>query len=282
MKNLTSPKIINEILENNDFNFRKRFGQNFLIDSNIVKKIANTAQLTKEDTIIEIGPGIGTLTQELALLAKKVIAIEIDYDLIPILKDNLAEFNNIEFINKDILKVDLDELTNSNDNLKIVANLPYYITTPVIISLLESNLPIKQMTFLVQKEVADRIAGKPGNKDYGALSVISQYYADIEKNFDVPASVFMPKPKVDSAVITFKKKEKPDFQTNKEAFFRVVKAAFANRRKTILNSLSNNLNFSKEELKNALESQNIAPNTRAENLSSLDFANLTNQLFSEK
>ncbi len=280
MLNLTSPSVIKELLNKYNFQFRKRFGQNFLIDSNIVKKIVNAANITSEDTVIEIGPGIGTMTQELAQQAKKVIAVEIDRDLIEILNETLSDFDNIEIINNDILEVDLNELKQENENLKIVANLPYYITTPVIMSLLESDIPVEQMSFLVQKEVADRISGEPGNKDYGALSVIAQYYADVAKQFDVPAGVFMPKPKVDSATLIFKKKEPEDKELNKTNYFKVVKAAFANRRKTLLNTLSNNLGFKKSKIKETLESLNINPGERAENLSSLDFAKITKALYS--
>lgn len=277
--NLTSPKDIKELLERHDFQFRKRFGQNFLLDSNIVSKIADSAGLNEDDTVIEIGPGIGTLTQELAKRAHKVIAIEIDRDLIPILDETLADFNNIEIINEDVLKVNLNDLVENGKGLKISANLPYYITTPIIMSLLESDLPIDNMSFLIQKEVADRIAAKPGSKTYGSLSVIAQYYADVTKAFDVPANVFMPKPKVDSSVVTLSKKKEIQSDVNKNDYFRVVKAAFANRRKTLLNSLGSNLGLDKAVVQEKLESIGIDPKSRPEQLSDKEFEKVTKALY---
>lgn len=284
---LTSPSEIKELMNRYDLHFTKRFGQNFLTDANIVRNIADAANIDSDDVVIEIGPGIGTLTQELAKQAGEVKTIEIDRKLIPVLNETLSDFDNVEIINEDFLKLNINDLLNDaiseNKTIRIAANLPYYITTPIIMSLLESDLPIESMTFLIQKEVADRMASEPGNKIYGSLSVICQYYADVKKNFDVPASVFMPKPKVDSALVTLTKKE-PELgkDIKKEDYFRVVKAAFANRRKTLLNTLFTNLDFTKDEITKALESIDISPSTRAEKLSGKDFERITEALFSQK
>ncbi len=279
MKNLTSPTTINELKEKYNFNLRKRFGQNFLVDQNIVEKIADSSDIQDDDFVVEIGPGIGTLTRELAKKAKELTVVEIDRDLIPVLEDTLSDFDNINIINDDFLKVDLNELNPEGKPLKISANLPYYITTPIIMSLLESDIDIESMSFLVQKEVADRIAAEPGNKSYGSLSVIAQYYADIHKAFDVPASVFMPRPKVDSAVVVLKKKKDLNENVSKDKYFKVVKGAFLNRRKTLLNSLSSNLGFSKDRIREMLQKLDIDEKIRPEKLTDKDFERITNELY---
>lgn len=284
---LTSPSDIKELMNRYNLHFTKRFGQNFLIDSNIVRNIAKSAGIEDNDLVVEIGPGIGTLTQELAQLADEVKTIEIDKKLIPVLHETLNDFDNIEIINEDFLKLDINELLKEaikeNKPIRIAANLPYYITTPIIMSLLESDLPIESMTFLIQKEVADRMAAGPGSKTYGSLSVICQYYADVKKNFDVPATVFMPRPNVDSALVTLTKKEAVlEEGLKKEDYFKVVKAAFGNRRKTLLNTLSNNLDFTKDQITTALEEVGIDPKTRAEQLSGKDFERIAKALYTKK
>lgn len=284
--NLTSPADIKELMKRYDLHFTKRFGQNFLIDSNVVQKIADAAQIGDEDLVVEIGPGIGTLTNELAKQAKDLLVIEIDKKLIPVLDETLADYDNIQIINDDILKVNLEEVLKepieNGQTIRVAANLPYYITTPIIMGLLESDLPIKSMSFLVQKEVADRMAAEPGSKTYGSLSVVSQYYADVKKAFDVPASVFMPKPNVDSALVTLTKRDEPPVAVNKDDYFRVVKAAFANRRKTLLNTLSSNLGLSKETVEEGLNSIGIDPKIRAEKLDGKDFEEITKVFFEKE
>ena len=280
-KRLYSPKYVKEILSRYGFEFSKSLGQNFLIDGNIVRKIVEKANVTKEDYVLEIGPGIGTLTEELALNAKKVVAIELDKDLLPILDETLGKYENIEIIHGDILKVDLEKIIEEkldNKPVKVVANLPYYVTTPIITKLLESNLNLDSIIVMVQKEVAERMEAKPGGKDYGSLSVFVNFFSIPEIIIKVPKTVFMPQPKIDSAVIKLNiKKDLPDI--DKDKFFKIVKAAFSKRRKTLLNALSTyGFNIDKETIKETLEKLNIKPEIRAENLSVEDFIKISKSL----
>lgn len=282
MEKLTSPKVIDTILKKYDLHFNKRYGQNFLIDENIVTKIVEAGQVTKEDTVLEVGPGIGTMTQVLSAYAGQVFSVEIDKKLIPVLSETLSDCPNVTIVQGDILKTDLTALLGdvlNSGSLKIVANLPYYITTPIIMSFLESDLPVKSMTFLIQKEVGERLCAAPGTKAYGSLTLAAQFYADLNIDFYVPASVFIPKPKVDSIVVTLKKREVPQLALKDKAlFFKIVKASFLNRRKTLMNSLSANSGYSKETLLSALNACGIDPGIRGEKLSGEDFARLANTL----
>lgn len=280
-KRLYSPKYVKEILERYGFKFSKSLGQNFLIDGNIVRKIVDEGDITPEDYIIEIGPGMGTLTEELALRAKKVIAIEIDDTLLPILDETLGKYDNVQVIHGDVLKIDIEKLIEENLSggpVKVVANLPYYVTTPIIAKLIEDNLNLESIIVMVQKEVAERMEAGPGGKEYGSLSVFVNFYSKPEIVVKVPKTVFMPQPKIDSAVIKLEiKKELPD--VDKDKFFKIVKAAFSKRRKTILNSLSTyGFNIEKETIKEALEKLNINVDTRAENLSVEDFIKISKTL----
>ncbi len=280
-KRLYSPKYVKEILSRYGFEFSKSLGQNFLIDGNIVRKIVEKANVTKEDYVLEIGPGIGTLTEELALNAKKVVAIELDKDLLPILDETLGKYENIEIIHGDVLKVDLEKIIEEkldNKPVKVVANLPYYVTTPIITKLLESNLNLDSIIVMVQKEVAERMEAKPGGKDYGSLSVFVNFFSIPEIIIKVPKTVFMPQPKIDSAVIKLNiKKDLPDI--DKDKFFKIVKAAFSKRRKTLLNALSTyGFNIDKGTIKETLEKLNIKPEIRAENLSVEDFIKISKSL----
>src|SRR5699024_4418281 len=259
-KRLYSPKYIKEVLTKYGFTFSKSLGQNFLVDGNIVRKICEEGNITKEDNVLEIGPGIGTLTEELSLRAKKVVAIELDDKLLPILSNTLKDYSNVEIIHGDVLKVNLKKIIEEKFNagdIKVVANLPYYITTPIIGRLIEEELGLDSIIVMVQKEVADRIIATPGNKDFSSLSVFVQYYTDPEIILKVPKSVFMPRPKVDSAVLKLNlKKEKINLE-NKELFFKIVKLAFNQRRKTLVNSLnSKELGVDKKEIKKVLEKSN--------------------------
>lgn len=280
-KRLYSPKYVKEILAKYGFEFSKSLGQNFLIDGNIVRKIVEKANIGPEDYVLEIGPGIGTLTEELALKAKKVVAIELDKDLLPILDETLSQYENVEIIHGDVLKVDLKKIIEEkldNKRVKLVANLPYYVTTPIITKLLESDLNLDSIIVMVQKEVAERIGAKAGGKEYGSLSVFVSFFSQAEIIINVPKTVFMPQPKVDSAVIKLDiKKELPDIDRDK--FFKVVKAAFSKRRKTLLNALSSyGFNIDKETIKETLEKLNIKPEVRAENLSVEDFIKISKSL----
>lgn len=280
-KRLYSPKYVKEILSSYGFEFSKSLGQNFLIDGNIVKKIVSEGNITKEDYVLEIGPGMGTLTEELALRAKKVVAVELDRTLLPILDKTLKNYDNIEIVHGDILKVDIEKLIEEKfegKSVKVVANLPYYVTTPIIAKLLEDNLNLESVIVMVQKEVAERMAANPGGKEYGSLSVFVNFYTRPEIVVKVPKTVFMPQPKIDSAVIKLTlRKDLPDI--DKKQFFKVVKAAFSKRRKTILNSLSSyGFNVDKETIKQTLESSNIKLEERAENLSIEDFINISKTL----
>lgn len=268
------------ILAKYPFMMKKKYGQNFLIDSHVLSKIINAANITKSDSILEIGPGIGSLTQELLAHAKEVIAIEIDKSLIPILNDQFGHLENFSLINNDILKLNLQDILKDKSSIKVVANLPYYITTPIIMDLLESNLPFISIIVMVQKEVADRIVAKPGTKDYGSISASIAYYAQTRIVANVPQHSFMPRPNVNSAVIELSLyKNPPVALDNKELFFRVIKAAFSQRRKTILNTLANNFAIDKSSIKNILDLANIAENVRGETLSIMDFATLANLIY---
>ena len=278
-RRLYSPKMVRDILEKHNFKLSKSLGQNFLIDGNIVRSIVEKGGITEKDFILEIGPGIGTLTEELSIKAKYVVGIELDEALLPILKETLRERKNVEIIHGDILKIDLEELFHKEfkgESIKIVPNLPYYITTPIIGRLLEEELNIQGIIVMIQKEVARRMIAKPNSKDYGALSIFVQYYTDPEIILNVPRSVFLPKPKVDSSVIRLNLKNQKMKVENKEIFFKVVRSAFNQRRKTIQNSLSSKeLNISKEKIKEILTLCNIDPQKRAENLTAEDFAKIS-------
>ncbi|MBC8590228.1 16S rRNA (adenine(1518)-N(6)/adenine(1519)-N(6))-dimethyltransferase RsmA [Wansuia hejianensis] len=275
---LYSPKYVKEIIEKYGFRFSKSLGQNFLIDGNVVRNIVKGANITKEDYVLEIGPGIGTLTEELALNAKKVVSVELDNSLLPVLEETLSDYENVEIIHGDILEVDINKLIDEKlggGPVKVVANLPYYVTTPIIGKLLEENLNMDSITVMIQKEVADRMVAKHGTKTYGALSVFVNFYTDPEIILKVPKTVFMPQPKIDSAVIKLKiKEELPNI--DREQFFKVVKAGFSKRRKTILNSLSSyGFDIDKEIIKSSLEKANVKAETRAENISLEDFINIS-------
>ena len=264
--------------------FQKRFGQNFLIDGNVVEKIVREAGVTKDDFVLEIGPGIGTMTQLLCENAREVAAVEIDTNLIPILKETLAAYDNVTVINEDILKVDIAALAkekNGGRPIKVVANLPYYITTPIIMGLFESHVPIDSITIMVQKEVADRMQVGPGTKDYGALSLAVQYYAKPEIVANVPPNCFMPRPKVGSAVIRLTRHEQCPVEVEDEKFmFRVIRASFNQRRKTLANGLNNapDIQVSKEDIAKALEELGVGASIRGETLTLEQFARLSNIL----
>ena len=284
MAYLSNPKNTIEILQKYNFNFQKKFGQNFLVDANILEKIVDSAGITKEDCVIEIGPGIGTMTQYLAERAKKVIAVEIDKALIPILGDTLSEYDNVTVINQDILKLDINnlvEVENDGKPIKVVANLPYYITTPIIMGLFESKVPLSSITIMVQKEVAQRMQVGPGTKDYGALSLAVQFYAKPRIITIVPASCFMPRPNVDSAVISLERHEVVPVEVSNERFmFDLIRATFNQRRKTLVNSLKNasNLNLSREEIESVLNKMELSLTIRGEALTLEQFALLANYL----
>ena len=275
---LYSPKVIKQLLKAFDFSFSKGLGQNFLIDGNVVRSISEGAEITKDDYVLEVGPGFGTLTEELLMKAKKVVSVEIDERLNQVLMQTLSGFDNFVLVNADILKADLKRLVEEqfdNQPFKVVANLPYYITTPIIELFLKSDLNVESLTVMVQKEVGDRILANPGNKTYGSLTVFTQYYADASLVTRAPKSVFMPQPKVDSVVIKLDmKKELP--QVDEKVFFKLMRGAFTKRRKNILNSLTTDtsLAISKEEMKAILESLNLSTNLRAEDLSYTDYLNI--------
>lgn len=283
---LGNPTNTIKILEKYGFSFQKKYGQNFLIDNNIVKKIVQEAGIKKDDFVLEIGPGIGTMTQILCENAREVAAVEIDKKLIPILKqDTLSSYNNVTIINDDILKLDINKLIlerNEGKPIKVVANLPYYITTPIIMGLFESHVPLESITIMVQKEVADRMQVGPGTKDYGALSLAVQYYAKPKIILMVPASCFMPRPNVDSAVIKLTCHDKPPVLVKNEKFmFDIIRASFNQRRKTMTNSVVNaNLGITKEQLLIALEQCGLKSTVRGEALTLQQFAQLSNELSS--
>ena len=267
------------------FSFQKKFGQNFLIDENVVEKIVRDAGVTKDDFVLEIGPGIGTMTQILCENAREVVAVEIDDKLIPILtEDTLSWYDNVTVIHEDILKLDIVKLANERNGgkpIKVVANLPYYITTPIIMGLFESHVPLDSITIMVQKEVADRMQVGPGTKDYGALSLAVQYYAKPQILLNVPASCFMPRPNVDSAVIQLTRYEKPPVEVADEhLMFRLIRASFNQRRKTMTNSVGNSpeLSVSKEQMAAALEKCGLSATVRGEALTLAQFAELANVL----
>ena len=284
MEHIGKPQNTIAIIQKHYFNFQKRFGQNFLIDTYVLDKIIDKANITKDDCVIEIGPGIGSMTQLLANKAKRVIAVEIDKNLIPILEETLAPFDNITIINDDILKVDIKKLIDSyNDGkaIKVVANLPYYITTPIVMGLFESHIPIESITIMIQAEVARRMQATPGTKDYGALSLAVQYYAKPEIVANVPPNCFIPRPSVGSSVIKLTSFTAPPFLVKDETLlFKLIRAAFMQRRKTLQNSICNSqeLHFSKERICLALEQMKLSTTIRGEALSLEDFANLTNIL----
>lgn len=289
IKHLYNPTNTLEIIKKYGFGFQKRFGQNFLIDGNVVEKIVREAGITKDDFVLEIGPGIGTMTQILCENAREVAAVEIDKNLIPILAETLAPYDNVTVINEDILKVDVRKLAeekNYGRPIKVVANLPYYITTPIIMGLFESHVPLESITIMVQKEVAQRMQVGPGTKDYGALSLAVQFYADAQIVLKVPASCFMPRPNVDSAVIKLVRHEDAPVKVKDEQFmFRVIRAAFNQRRKTLANSLANSseLNGSghactREDVTTALEAMGLPAGIRGEALTLAQFGNLADRL----
>ena len=284
MAYLGSPSATKEIINKYSFAFQKKFGQNFLIDSNILENIVSAANITKEDFVLEIGPGIGTMTQYLCENAREVVAVEIDKSLIPILQDTLSEYNNVEVINEDVLKVDIKKLAeerNDGNPIKVVANLPYYITTPIIMGLFESHVPLESITVMVQKEVADRMQSGPGTKDYGALSLAVQFYSKAEIVANVPANCFMPRPNVGSAVIRLTCHAERPVDVKDEAFmFKIIRASFNQRRKTLQNGLNNasNLSVNKEQVVTALEKMGLPATVRGEALSLEQFAELSNLL----
>lgn len=283
MAYLGSPSATKEIINKYSFAVQKKFGQNFLIDSNILESIVSAADITKDDFVLEIGPGIGTMTQYLCEAARQVVAVEIDKMLIPILKDTLSEYDNVEVINQDVLKLDIKALAQEKNNgkpIKVVANLPYYITTPIIMGLFESKVPIESITIMVQKEVADRMQTGPGSKDYGALSLAVQYYADAKVQLNVSASCFMPRPNVDSAVIKLTAHEKPVVDVDETLMFKVIRASFNQRRKTLVNGLKNSseLDYTKEEIVQAIKAIGKEENIRGEKLTLEEFAALSNSL----
>lgn len=277
---LTSPKVIKQIAEQFDFGFSKGLGQNFLLDPQVLDKIADAADI--DDGVLEVGPGFGVLTKRLCETGKKVVSVEIDKRLIPVLDFTLQEFDNVKIIEKDILKTDVKALIDEEfdgKKISVAANLPYYITTPIITKLIEEKLPIKNIVVMVQKEVAERIAAKPGKKDYGAISVLCQYYTNPRLVTIVPKGSFYPAPKVDSAVLCMEVQDKPNVEVSDEKlFFKVVKAAFAQRRKTLLNCLSSGFSCGKEVLTEILLGVGIEPTVRGEKLGLLEFAKIADAL----
>ncbi|MCI5481433.1 MAG: 16S rRNA (adenine(1518)-N(6)/adenine(1519)-N(6))-dimethyltransferase RsmA [Lachnospiraceae bacterium] len=281
---LGNPKNTIEILNKYSFVFQKKYGQNFLIDTRVLEKIIDAAEITKEDFVLEIGPGIGTMTQYLAEAAGHVTAVEIDRNLIPILEDTLSGYDNVTILNEDVLKVDIRRLAeeqNGGRPIKVVANLPYYITTPIIMGLFESHVPLESITVMVQKEVADRMQVGPGTKDYGALSLAVQYYARPYLVANVPPNCFMPRPKVGSAVIRLTRYEKPPVETTDEKrMFRIIRASFNQRRKTLVNGLGNSLEVqaSRDDVTAALRQMGLPAAVRGETLTLEQFAQLSNLL----
>lgn len=284
MATLGNPKNTIEVIQKYGFNFQKKFGQNFLIDTHVLDKIIEESGITKDDCVLEIGPGIGTMTQYLCENAREVIAVEIDKALIPILEDTLSAYDNVTVINDDILKVDVQKIVdekNGGKPIKVVANLPYYITTPIIMGLFESHLPLKSITIMVQKEVADRMQVGPGTKDYGALSLAVQYYAKPEIVANVPANCFMPRPNVGSAVIRLTKYEEPPvFVENEEFMFSLIRATFNQRRKTLVNAIGNapNLNITKDMVAEVLSEMGESATVRGETFTLEKFAEFSNKI----
>ena len=284
MATLGNRKSTAEIIEKYHFSFQKKFGQNFLVDSSILDRIIESAQITKEDCVLEIGPGIGTMTQRLAEEAGAVVAVEIDKNLLPVLEDTLSAYENVTVINADILKLDLNRIVKEHNGgrpVKVVANLPYYITTPIIMALFEKKVPLHSVTIMVQKEVADRMRVGPGTKDYGALSLAVQYYAKPEIVTKVPAGCFMPKPNVDSAVIRLTRYEKPPVEVEDEAWlFAVIRASFNQRRKTLANGLANAgyPGIGRRQVEEVLSAMGLAAAVRGETLTLEQFAELSDRL----
>ncbi len=284
MEKLANPKNTKEIVQKYEFSFRKKLGQNFLIDPSVPERIVETAQITKDDCVVEIGPGIGTLTQYLAEAAGKVVAVEVDRMLIPILEETLDGYGNVTVIHGDILKTDLGAVAREHNGgrpLKIAANLPYYITTPIIMDLLTKRVPVSSMTVMVQREVGERMIAGPGTKDYGALSLAVQYYTEPKMAFPVPPSCFMPRPKVESTVMHLACREKPPVEVpDEELLFAVIRAAFGQRRKTLVNSLANapSLSFTKEQTAEAVLRMGLSPTVRGEALTLRQFGELSGLL----
>lgn len=281
---LGTAKATIEVIQKYDFVFQKKFGQNFLVDTHVLDKIILSANITKEDFVLEIGPGIGTMTQHLACAAREVMAVEIDKMLIPILQDTLSGYSNVTVLNQDILKVDIQQLVeekNQGKPIKVVANLPYYITTPIIMGLFESHVPIESITIMVQKEVADRMQAGPGTKNYGALSLAVQYYADPYIVAYVPQNCFMPRPKIGSAVIRLTRHQKPAVSVdNEKLLFQIIRASFNQRRKTLVNGLNNysEISLPKEVIAEAIEEIGQQPAIRGEALTLEQFAELSNAI----
>ena len=284
MEKLSNPQRTIEIIKKYEFCFQKKFGQNFLIDGHVLDKIIAGAGVTKDDMVLEIGPGIGTMTQYLAEAAGKVVAVEIDRNLLPILQETLADYDNVKVIHADVLSLDLEKLVqeeNGGKPIKVVANLPYYITTPIIMALFEQHVPLANVTVMVQKEVAARMKSGPGSKDYGALSLAVQYYAEPYIVANVPCNCFMPRPNVDSAVIRLTRYEQPPVQVKDEKLlFKIIRASFNQRRKTLQNGLNNSseLNFTKEQIAAAIAAAGFSPSVRGEALTLAQFAQLTDLL----
>lgn len=284
MAELGNPQNTIEVLQKYRFNFQKKFGQNFLIDTHVLDKITDASGVTEDDFVLEIGPGIGTMTQYLCERAREVVAVEIDKNLIPILSDTLKNYSNVTVINEDILKLDICKLAeekNQGKPIKVVANLPYYITTPIIMGLFESHVPIDSITIMVQKEVAERMQEGPGSKEYGALSLAVQYYAKPEIVANVPPNCFMPRPNVGSAVIRLTRHEKPPVEVEDEKLmFRIIRASFNQRRKTLANGLNNSpeIHLPKEVIQESIVSLGVPENIRGEALSLEQFAELSNEI----
>ena len=284
MEKLSNPQRTIEVIKKYEFCFQKKFGQNFLIDGHVLDKIIAGAGVTKDDMVLEIGPGIGTMTQYLAEAAGKVVAVEIDRNLLPILQETLADYDNVKVIHADVLSLDLEKLVqeeNGGRPIKVVANLPYYITTPIIMALFEQHVPLANVTVMVQKEVADRMQVGPGSKDYGALSLAVQYYAEPYIVANVPCNCFMPRPNVDSAVIRLTRYEEPPVQVKDEKMlFKIIRASFNQRRKTLQNGLNNSseLNFTKDQIAAAIAEAGFSPSVRGEALTLEQFAKLTDIL----
>ena len=284
MEKLSNPQRTIEVIKKYEFCFQKKFGQNFLIDGHVLDKIIAGAGVTKDDMVLEIGPGIGTMTQYLAEAAGKVVAVEIDRNLLPILQETLADYDNVKVIHADVLSLDLEKLVqeeNGGRPIKVVANLPYYITTPIIMALFEQHVPLANVTVMVQKEVADRMKSGPGSKDYGALSLAVQYYAEPYIVANVPCNCFMPRPNVDSAVIRLTRYEEPPVQVKDEKMlFKIIRASFNQRRKTLQNGLNNSseLNFTKDQIVAAIAEAGFSPSVRGEALTLEQFAKLTDIL----
>ena len=282
MEKLSNPKVTIEVIKKYNFAFQKRFGQNFLIDGHVVEKIIKAADISKDDIVLEIGPGIGTMTQYLAEAAGHVYAVEIDKNLLPILDYTLSDYDNVTVINEDILKLDIKELLGKeNRKLKVVANLPYYITTPIVMGLFENHIPAESITIMVQKEVASRMQSGPGSKDYGALSLAVQYYAKPYIVANVPPNCFMPRPNVGSAVIKLTSWDNAPVDVKDEKFmFKLIRASFNQRRKTLQNCINNSaeLNITKEQVVNALTKMGLSENIRGEALTLEEFARLSDLL----